>query len=631
MSLLSLSKVNKYFGERCLFENVSFSVEEHDKIGLIGANGTGKTTLFKTILEQDTHDGGEIFLPKSTEIGYLEQHVGINSELTVYDEVLTVYSHLKEMEEKMLELSGNIEAGIGDAEENAQRLHKITEEYKEKDGYVYKNIARSSLLGLGFTEEDLDKPFSLLSGGQKTRVSLCKILLSGSNLLFLDEPTNHLDIASVEWLENFLSNYKGAFIVISHDRYFLDKVTNKTFELEYQHLTAFDGNYSRYLKLKEENEKYIERRYENTMREIKRIEGIIEQQKRWNRERNIKTAEHKQKSIDRLKETLVIPKEELDNIKPRFEILKAGGNEVLDVKGLSKSFDSNTLFSDIDFLIRKKERVFLLGDNGSGKTTLFKILLNKLEQDSGAVKIGTSVDVGYFDQTQATLDYSKTLFDEIADSFPELTITDVRNALAGFLFKADDAFKMISELSGGERARLMLLKLMLKKANFLLLDEPTNHLDIKSREMLENALEKYEGTIFAISHDRYFINKLSTKIMRIKNKTLESYDGNYSYFLEKCQKITQDKKISDVPKMSSEKEDYLTQKKLQAEERKRKNRIEKLEKEISQTEEMIAQLENELTLPDVSSDYVKCAEISAQLDELNEKLLLFYEEWENLQ
>ncbi len=631
MSLLSLSKVNKYFGERCLFENVSFSVEEHDKIGLIGANGTGKTTLFKTILEQDTHDGGEIFLPKSTDIGYLEQHVGINSELTVYDEVLTVYSHLKEMEEKMLELSGNIEAGIGDASENAQRLHKITEEYKEKDGYVYKNIARSSLLGLGFTEEDLDKPFSLLSGGQKTRVSLCKILLSGSNLLFLDEPTNHLDIASVEWLENFLLNYKGAFIVISHDRYFLDKVTNKTFELEYQHLTTFDGNYSRYLKLKEENEKYVERRYENTMREIKRIEGIIEQQKRWNRERNIKTAEHKQKSIDRLKETLVIPKEELDSIKPRFEILKAGGNEVLDVQGLTKSFDGNTLFSDIDFLIRRKERVFLLGDNGCGKTTLFKILLNKLEQDVGTIKIGANVDVGYFDQTQATLDYSKTLFDEISDSFPELTITDVRNALAGFLFKADDAFKVISELSGGERARLMLLKLMLKKANFLLLDEPTNHLDIKSREMLEDALEKYEGTIFAISHDRYFINKLSTRILRMNNKSLENYDGNYSYYLEKCQKTTQDKKISDAPKISSEKEDYLTQKKLQAEERKRKNRIEKLEAEIAKTEEKIAKLESELTLPENVSDYVKCATISEELETLNEDLLLFYEEWESLQ
>ncbi len=631
MSLLSLSKVNKYFGERCLFENVSFSVEEHDKIGLIGVNGCGKTTLFKMILEGDTRDGGEMFLPKSTNVGYLEQHVGLDSDLSVYEEVLTVFSHLKEMEERMLELTGDIEAGIGNAEENADKLHRLTEEYKEKDGYTYKNIARSSLLGLGFSEDDLDKPFSLLSGGQKTRVCLCKILLGGSNLLLLDEPTNHLDIASVEWLENFLANYKGAFIVISHDRYFLDKVTNKTFELEYQHLTTFDGNYTRYLKLKEENEKYIERKYENTMREIKRIEGIIEQQKRWNRERNIKTAEHKQKSVDRLKETLVIPKEELDNIKPRFEITRTGANEVLDVKNLSKSFGENRLFSNLNLLIRRGERVFLLGDNGCGKTTLFKLLIDKEKPDTGEIKIGASVDVGYFDQTQATLDYSKTLFDEVADDFPELTITDVRNALAGFLFKADDAFKYISELSGGERARLMLLKLMLKHANFLLLDEPTNHLDINSREMLEDALEKYQGTIFAISHDRYFINKLSNRILRLNNKKLENYQGNYSYYLEKSANVVSDERTRETVKVSSEKEEYLLKKKNAANERKRKNRIERLETEIAQTEETIENLNGELLLPENTSDYVKCAELTKEIEELNDKLLLLYEEWESLQ
>ena len=634
MSLLSLSKVNKYFAERCLFENVSFSVENNDKIGLIGANGTGKTTLFKMILEGTSHDGGDIFVPKSTSIGYLEQHVGINSELSVYDEVLTVYSHLKALEERMLELTGNIEAGIGNAEENAERLHKITEEYKSKDGYTYKNVAKSSLLGLGFSEEDLNKPFSQLSGGQKTRVSLCKILLSGSNLLLLDEPTNHLDISSVEWLENFLANYKGAFngkLAQMNRQQFLDKVTNKTFELEYQRLTVFDGNYSRYLKLKEENEKYIERRYENTMREINRIEGIIEQQKRWNRERNIKTAEHKQKSVDRLKETLIIPKEELENIKPHFEITRTGPNEVLSVDGLSKSFGENTLFSDVNFLIRRGERVFLLGDNGCGKTTLFKIIQGFEKSDSGSFKIGSSVDVGYFDQTQATLDYSKTLFDEVADTFPESTITDVRNALAGFLFKADDAFKLISELSGGERARLMLLKLMMKRANFLLLDEPTNHLDIKSREMLESALEKFQGTIFAISHDRYFINKLSSRIMRLNNKVLENYTGNYSYFLEKNAKIASSDKTAEVNKFSSEKEDYLAKKKNAAEERKRKNRIEKLEKEISEAENKLKEFENELTLSENSSDYVKCAEISANIEEINEQILNLYEEWESLQ
>jgi len=367
------------------------------------------------------------------------------------------------------------------------------------------------------------------------------------------------------------------------------------------------------------------------MREIKRIEGIIEQQKRWNRERNIKTAESKQKSVDRLKETLIIPKEELDSIKPRFEILKTGGNEVFSVKDVSKSFGENILFSDVNFLIRRGERVFLLGDNGCGKTTLFKMLTGEEKQDKGEIKKGTNIDIGYFDQTQSTLDYGKTLFDEVSDSFPELTITDVRNALAGFLFKADDAFKVISELSGGERARLMLLKLMLKRANVLLLDEPTNHLDIKSREMLENALFDYPGTIFAISHDRYFINKLSNRIIRINNKGIEDYSGNYSYFLEKSAKMVSDEKKVQETKVTSEKEDYLAKKKNAAEERKRKNRIEKLEKEISETEEKISQLEEELLLPENTTDYIKCSEISGEIENLNEILLILYEEWESLQ
>lgn len=631
MSLLSISKVNKYFGERCLFESVSFSVENRDKIGLIGANGTGKTTLFKMILDGNAPDGGEIFFSKDTNVGYLEQHAGVNSELSVFNEVLTVFSHLRILEEKMLELTGDIEAGIGDAAANADKLHRITEEYKEKDGYTYKNLAKASLLGLGFTENDLEKPFSALSGGQKTRVCLCKVLLSGANFLLLDEPTNHLDIASVEWLESFLINYKGAFIVISHDRYFLDKVTNKTFELEYQHLTAYDGGYSRYLKLKEENEKYIERKYENTMREIKRIEGIIEQQKRWNRERNIKTAESKQKSVDRLKETLVLPKEELENIKPRFEINRTGGNEVADIKGVTKAFGENVLFENIDFLLRRGERAFLLGDNGCGKTTLFKIISGDIEQDYGEIKIGSNVDIGYFDQTQASLDYTKTLFDEIADNFPELTITEIRNALAGFLFRADDAFKFISELSGGERARLMLLKLMLQKANFLLLDEPTNHLDIKSREMLEDALADFSGTILAVSHDRYFINKLANRILRINNKKLENYPGDYTYFLEKSSKSTSVDTSATRKIISQEKVDYQTQKKNAAEERKRKNRLEKIEKEISDIEESISECEKEMALPEVVSDYIKCAELSEKCEELNEKLLSLYEEWESLQ
>jgi len=632
MNLLSVSKVNKYFGERCLFENVSFSVEEHDKIGLIGANGTGKTTLFRMILEGTSHDGGEIFVPKQTNFGYLEQHIGKDSDKNVYEELLTVFSGLQELESRMLEVTGAIEAKLGDATQNAKKLHDLTEEYASRGGYTYKNMARAALMGMGFSEEELKKPFSTLSGGQKTRVCLCKLLLGDANLLLLDEPTNHLDMQSVEWLEGFLQSYKGACIVVSHDRYFLDKVTNKTFELEHSRLTQYDGNYSAYLKLKQENKAYIERKYENTMREIKRIEGIIEQQKRWNRERNIKTAESKQKMVDRLKEDLILPEEELAHIKPRFRIAQNGGNDVLEAKNLSKSFEMNTLFSGVDFLLRRQDRVFLLGANGTGKTTLFKLVTGDYTPDSGEITIGANVTIGYFDQTQDTLSYHQTVFDEVRDAYPDLTDTEIRNALAGFLFCADDVFKQISELSGGERARLMLLKLMLKKANFLLLDEPTNHLDIRSREMLEEALSEYDGTIFAISHDRYFINKLASKIFLMEKGNITEYVGNYAYYLEKHQKRMQADGESAKQKTVSEgKEDYLRKKKEESETRKRKNKLEKTEKEILALETEIEALNQELVKPETATDYVTCAEISKKVEEANEKLLILYETWEALQ
>lgn len=632
MNLLGLSKVNKYFGERCLFENVSFSVEDHDKVGLIGANGTGKTTLFHMILDGAAPDGGDIFVPRQTKFGYLEQHIGTDSDKNVYDELLTIFSRVQKLEEQILNVTGAIEAGIGNPEENAEKLHVLTEQFEALGGYTYKNMAKSALLGMGFQEEDLNKPFSALSGGEKTRVCLCKLLLSEANLLLLDEPTNHLDIQSVEWLEGFLQSYKGAFIVISHDRYFLDKVTNKTFELENARLNCYDGNYSVYQKQKKENEKYIARRYENTMREINRIEGIIEQQRRWNRERNIKTAESKQKMVDRLKADLVVPQEELDSIKPRFQIAKTGGNDVAEAVNLSKGFHGRQLFCNVNFLLRRKERAFLLGANGCGKTTLFKIMTNALEPDSGSVSIGANVDIGYFDQTQETLDHSKTIFDEISDAYPSLSNTEIRNALAGFLFVADDVFKRISELSGGERARLMLLKLMLKKANFLLLDEPTNHLDIQSREMLEDALSEYDGTIFAISHDRYFINKLANRILLMENEVVMSFPGNYSYYLEKYgEENKADGSGGKEKSTTSGKEDYLRRKQLESEQRKRKNRLEQLERDIEALENDIEAAKAELEKPETASDYVKCAEISQKLDEMNETLLSYYSEWDTLQ
>ncbi len=632
MNLLSVSKLNKFFGERCLFENVSFSVEDHDKIGLIGANGTGKTTLFKMLLSGDSHDGGDIFTTKQTSFGYLEQHIGIDSDLSVYEELMTVFAQIRELEKLITELTGAMEAEIGNSTEIADRLSTLTEQYAALGGYTYKNIAKAALLGMGFSEEDLKKPFSTLSGGQKTRVSLCKLLLGEANLLLLDEPTNHLDIKSVEWLEGFLQTYKGAFIVISHDRYFLDKVTNKTFELEHGRITCYNSNYSVYLKQKQENEKYIARKYENTMQEIKRIEGIIEQQKRWNRERNIKTAESKQKQVDRLKSDLVVPLDELENIKPRFDITKNGGNDVAEVKNLSKRYGENCLFSNLSFLLRRKERTFLLGANGCGKTTLFKVLTGDIEPDSGVVTIGANVDIGYFDQIQASLSREKTLFDEVADEFPYLTNTEIRNALAGFLFCADDVFKTIEELSGGERARVMLLELMLKKANFLLLDEPTNHLDIKSREMLEEALMDYEGTIFAISHDRYFINKLATRILHMESGTVTDYCGDYDYYLEK-RKFTQDNaEITCAEKPKSEgKEDYLRQKKLESELRKKKTRLARVEQEIEEREAIAEKLKNNLLAPETATDYIKCAEIAEKQTENDEKLLALYAEWEGLQ
>lgn len=630
MNLLGVSKLNKYFGERCLFENVSFAIDNHDKIGLIGSNGTGKTTLIKMILNNETLDGGDIFISGQTKIGYLEQHLEANSDKSVYDELLSVFSYINEIENQILNITGLIDAGIGNAAENAEKLHVLTESFENAGGYTYKNMARSALLGMGFSETELTKPFSSLSGGEKTRVCLCKLLLSDANLLLLDEPTNHLDIRSVEWLENFLQSYKGAFIVISHDRYFLDKVTKKTFEIENNKLTCYNGSYTIFQKQKNENKLYIERKYENTMREIARIESIIEQQKRWNRERNIKTAESEQKMIDRLKADLVSPEETMKSIKPKFKISKTGGNDVVEIVNLSKSFEDRTLFKNVNFLIKRKERVFLLGSNGCGKTTLFKIIMRDCVQDSGNVKLGANVVIGYYDQTQSTLDYEKTIFDEISDSYPELTNTEIRNALAGFLFTTDDVFKKIKTLSGGERARLILLKLMLKSANFLVLDEPTNHLDIQSREMLEEALEKYEGTIFAISHDRYFINKLANRVLLMDNNEIMSFSGNYDYYLEKYSAEGKEKNGIKII-TSSGKDDYLQKKQAESNARKRKNRAVQLEHEIEFLEAEAENLKAEMLKPENVSDYIKCAELSKKLEQINEKILSCYSEWEELQ
>ena len=622
MTLLTVNNVKKSFGASLLFENVSFGVETADKIGLVGVNGAGKTTLFKIILGTVQSDGGDIYKSKDCKIGYMEQHGAINSQNTVYNELMTVFSCLSAIEHELEEISRAIDSGDASL---IPRQQALSEEYERGGGFTFKSRVRGTLLGLGFSEEDFELSVSALSGGQRTRLMLGKILLSGADILLLDEPTNHLDIRSVEWLESFLRSYESAVIIISHDRYFLDRVIGKTFDMSGGKLTAYNGNYSEHLRQKEENDKYIQRTYDNTMREIKRIEGIIKQQKQWNRERNIKTAESKQKMIDRLEKDLTAPEQTESEIRFEFAADKVSGNDVLAVSGAAMSFGEKRLFKDVDMDIKRGDRAFLLGPNGCGKTTLLRMITGRLEGACGEIKTGANVNIGYYDQIQAELNTEKTALQEVWDAYPQMTQTDVRNALAAFLFKGDNVGKKISALSGGERARISLLKLMLSKSPFLVLDEPTNHLDIRSREALENAFFSYNGTTLIVSHDRYLINKLADRIMYLTEDGLKVYEGDYDYFLEKHREDT----IAEAEK-SEGKNDYKAKKELEATERKRRSALVKAEEEIDETEREINQLELLLAQPDVAVDYQKALEISERAHELKSKLNILYEKWSEL-
>ncbi len=632
MNLFNLSDVKKEFGDRCLFQNVSFSISDTDKIGLIGANGTGKTTLFKILLGQMDATAGDVFRNKQTVIGYLEQHTNLTSDKTVLGEVLTVFDDVIAMEEELRLIASQIEAGDGDLALLTNRQQQVMEQFTKRDGYTYKSRARSSLLGLGFNENELDASFANLSGGQKTRVALCKLLLSGANLLLLDEPTNHLDLAAVEWLEAYLRDYKGAFCLISHDRYFLDKVTNRTFALEYAKVTVYEGNYTAYLKQKEENDKVLTRRYENTKREISRLEGIVRQQRQWNREKNIKTAESKLKAIARLEEGLEAPNADGPSVHFTLHARPGGGQDVLILQDVSMAFGDSPLFDHLDLTLKKGNRLFLLGPNGCGKTTLFKMIMGSLRQKDGLIKLGTNIVVGWYDQTQSDLHLNKTVFEEIADAHPRLTQTEIRNALAAFLFRGDEVFAPISELSGGERARVSLAKLMLSDVNFLLLDEPTNHLDIASREALERALENYDGTCLIVSHDRYFINRLAHSVCYMQRDGLTVYQGDYDYFAEK-QKETmplQKATTTTCDSGAAGRDAYRKQKQEAAELRKRENERKKTEAEIETTETRLAEIDALLTDESIAADYEMAQHLTEEAEELNEKLLTLYEKWDAL-
>ena len=627
MILLNGTNLKKMFFDETLFSEVSFNISDKDKIGFVGINGAGKSTLFKIINGISDSDEGEIFKNKLTKIGYLDQYTCIESENTIMEEMLDAYREVIDIERELEDIHYEIENKRGDIDALVKRQTALQDRFGELDGYRYKSIVKSTLVGLGFSEDDFDRRVDTLSGGQKTRVSLGKLLVSDSNLLLLDEPTNHLDIAFVEWLESFLSNYKGAFVVISHDRYFLDRVTNRTFEMESGKLRTYNGSYSEYVKQREIEKKTEERNYINTQREIDRLNDIVEQQRRWNREKNIKTAESKQKVIDKLEKTLIKPVYDTEDIDFSFKSSEGGGNDVLITENLGMSFDGNKIFRNCDMHITKGEKVFLLGANGCGKTTIIKNIIGKYEPTEGTVKIGANIKIGYYDQIQENLSHDKDIFTEIHDEFPELNNTQIRNALAVFLFRGDDVFKEIKTLSGGERARVELTKLMLKPANFLLMDEPTNHLDIQSREALEKSLSDYDGTMLMVSHDRYLINKLADRIIYMTPYGLESFTGNYDEFLAKNTVTATEEKIAEKPKNL----DYQEQKRIQAEKRKVLNRFNKVEELIEQLENEVEEINSEMQKPELALDFTKLNELSKLAEDKNNEIMELMEEWEQLQ
>ncbi|MCI6651832.1 MAG: ABC-F family ATP-binding cassette domain-containing protein [Ruminococcus sp.] len=634
MSVLSAFDLGVTFVEKELFSSITFTVEERDKIGFIGANGAGKTTLFRVLTGDVSPDSGSVTTSKNTKIGYMEQHACTHLERTVYQELLSVFKPLMDMEKKLEELPVLIEKATeekGDVHSLIEQQDVLLAKFQDEGGLTFRSRTKSSLIGLGFSEEDFDMEVGKLSGGQKSKLSLAKLLLSGANLLLLDEPTNHLDIDAVTWLEGFLKDFDGSAIIISHDRYFLDAVTNRTMELYCKHLITYKGNYTEYMKKKEKEQENIRNKYENDLKEIKRIEGIIKQQIEWSQERNYITAASKQKEIDRIKARMVPPEEENNQLNFKFTLKSESGNDVLMCNGLSKSFGKSHLFSNLSFHLRKGEKVFILGGNGTGKTTLFKILMGRQMPDDGYIDYGTGVKIGYFDQLQESLNLENDSFTEIHDAFPNMTETQVRTALGRFRFRGDDVFKKMSLMSGGERARVNLLKLMLRGDNLLLLDEPTNHLDTFSRESLEKTLAEYEGTLLVISHDRYFVNKLADRILYLTEDGFKEYLGNYDYFIEHFENENSNAPALKVKKSSDKPNEYKQKKEERARQRKRENDIKKVQALIETLDEKIAQVQELLSDESVSTDYEKLMQYTEELNSLQKEQEEAFALWEELE
>lgn len=636
MIILSCNNVNKSFGVETILENISFTVNEGDKIGIIGVNGTGKTTLFKIISGIYSCDSGDIYTSKDCEIGYLEQNTNFYSENTIFNEVVEVFRNLIDLEDELRTLEQKISDKSNDNEAELNRLMdsyaRKLEFFQESNGYGYKSEVRGVLKGLGFSDEDMEKPIKILSGGEKTRVLLAKLLLKKPTLLLLDEPTNHLDAEALEWLELFLKQYRGTVILISHDRYFLDQSVNRIFEIHNKKLKAYNGNYSDFI-VKSEIEKEIEKKkYENQQREIKKQEESIERLKAYGREKHLKRARSKEKALNKI-EVLDRPDGERKKANIKFIPSVESGNDVLQVRDLEMGFEDRTLFKNLNLDIYRGEKVALIGPNGAGKSTFFKIIMDEIKPLAGDVKFGTSVNISYFHQEQKTLNLENTIIDEIWDSNTHLTQTEIRTMLGAFLFSDEDVFKKISSLSGGERARVAILKLILSKANFLLLDEPTNHLDIDSKEVLETAIKNYTGTVFTISHDRYFLNKIADKIVVLSEDGITEYLGNYDYYLEKKKQLLEMDK-GEEETVTKTKTQLKEEKKKEREERERKrrsrNKIKKLEEDIEQTEKKISGLDIMLCQEEIYSNPEKSKEVNQEKAELESKLERLYTEWEKV-